>query len=434
MYAVQAIAEASAKICSKMLDLDHSSSGDEPCNQTQPHILLGVTSAQTCVVLAGRVRTLRAAGFRVSLLSAPGQLLEQTARNEGADAYPVPMERGISPLADIAALVRIWRLLRHLKPDVVEFSTPKAGLLGTLAACFCGISARVYFLRGLKLETSRGLKRSLLVWAERIAARCAHVVVCNSRSLRERALVLGVAPAMKLVVLGGGSSNGVDLARFAPGPSSTRTQLGVPEEAVVVGFVGRLTADKGVPELLEAFAGVLRQEPRAYLLLVGWFDAAEDALDMRVRARIEGHPRIICTGFVADTAPYYRAIDLMVLPSWREGFPNVVLEAAATGIPVIATHCTGSRDAVIPGVTGVLVSPGDPDALRGAVVSLLRNPGLRQRMSAAARVWVAETFEDRRVLGLAVAFYLSLIGPANAPAVEREERRPDAITGLPVSL
>ena len=118
-----------------------------------------------------------------------------------------------------------------------------------------------------------------------------------------------------------------------------------------MGFVGRLTRDKGVPELIEAFDTIAKKEPDAHLLLVGWFDAAEDALDDWTRARIQSHPRIHCTGFVADTAPYYRAMDLMVLPSWREGFPNAVLEAAATGLPVITTECTGSRDSVVPEVS-----------------------------------------------------------------------------------
>jgi glycosyltransferase involved in cell wall biosynthesis len=377
---------------------------------------------------------LREAGFRVSVLSAPGQLLERTARVERVNAYAVPMERGISPLADAVAFVRIWRLLRRLKPDIVEFSTPKAGLLGTLAAFFCRIPARIYLLRGLKLETARGLKRLLLLWAERVASYGAHTVVCNSRSLHARALALGIAPASKLVVLGEGSSKGVDLARFTPGASHTREQLGIPREASVIGFVGRLTADKGLPELLEAFAAILRQEPRAYLLLVGWFDAAEDALEVGVRARIEGHPRIVCTGFVTDTAPYYRAMDLMVLPSWREGFPNVVLEAAATGVPVIATYCTGSRDAVVPEVTGLLVPPGYPDAICEAVLGLLRDPDRCRRMSTAARKWVIENYEDRRVLGMAVAFYLNLIRPLDASGTETEEKQPEAATGLPVSL
>jgi glycosyltransferase involved in cell wall biosynthesis len=395
---------------------------------------VGVTSPQTCLVLPGRVRALRAAGFLVSLLSAPGELLEQTARNERVAAHAIAMERGISLFADSIALIRIWRLLRHLKPDIVEFSTPKAGLLGTLAARFCGVPVRIYLLRGLKLETSQGLRRRLLRWAERVTCRSAHVVVCNSRRLRDRALAVDIAPPSKLILLGEGSSNGVNPARFSPGYSGIRQQMGIPHGVPVIGFVGRLTGDKGLPELLEAFAAILREEPYAYLLLVGWFDSAEDVLDVGVRSRIEGHPRIVCTGFVKDAAPYYRAMDLMVLPSWREGFPNVILEAAATGVPVVATLCTGSRDAVIPEVTGLLVPPGYPDAICEAVLSLLRDPDRCQEMSAAARRWVVENYDEQRVLGIAVAFYKSLFKRVSAEGLEAEGKLAERATGLAASL
>jgi glycosyltransferase involved in cell wall biosynthesis len=184
----------------------------------------------------------------------------------------------------------------------------------------------------------------------------------------------------------------------------------------VVGFVCRLTRDKGIPELIEAFDTILTREPEARLLLVGWFDASEDALAARWRARIANHPRIHCTGFVADTAPYYRAMDVLVLPSWREGFPNVVLEAAATGVPVITTQCTGSRDSVVPEVTGLVIPPGYPEAISEAVLRLLREPARRQRMGAAARSWVCRHFADTRVLLLAVSFYKSLLKPV--PAAE----------------
>jgi glycosyltransferase involved in cell wall biosynthesis len=177
-----------------------------------------------------------------------------------------------------------------------------------------------------------------------------------------------------------------------------------------------LTRDKGLPELIEAFETILKSQPNAHLLLVGWFDASEDALSNALRARILNHPRIHCTGFVADTAPYYRAMDLMVLPSWREGFPNVVLEAAATGIPVITTHCTGSRDSVVPEVTGLLIPPGYPEAISEAVLKLLSNPDRRRRMGEAARAWVLEHFVDERVLGLAAAFYKSLLAAEESRA------------------
>ena len=264
-------------------------------------------------------------------------------------------------------------------------------------------------MRGLRLEACSGLKRQILLAAERIASSCSHIVLCNSESLRQKAIALGIAPARKLLVLGNGSSNGVDLARFSPGVSNIRSRLGIPLNAPVLGFVGRLTCDKGLPELIEAFAMILKIQPEAYLLLVGWFDASEDALQVGIRARIEGHPRILCTGLVANTAPYYRAMDMLILPSWREGFPNVALEAAATGIPVITTLSTGSQDAVIPEVTGLLIPPGYPEAIREAVMQLLKNPEKRRRMGYAARSWATEHYGEQRVLGLIVELYKSLL-------------------------
>jgi glycosyltransferase involved in cell wall biosynthesis len=251
--------------------------------------------------------------------------------------------------------------------------------------------------------------RIVLLWSEKIAAACAHVVVANSRSLGNRAHELGISNGNKTMMLGEGSSNGVDAVRFSPGSSSVRDELAIPAKAQVIGFVGRLTTDKGVPELLEAFVKVLRHRPECCLVLVGWFDAAADALGRGLRERIEGHPQIVCTGYVADAAPYYRAMDLMVLPSWREGFPNVVLEAAASGVPVIATTCTGSCDAVVPEVTGVLVAPGNPDAIAEAALRLLGDDQLRGRMAGAARKWAVEHFDEQHVLAMTVQFYQELL-------------------------
>jgi len=377
----------------------------------QLSIVVGVTHSQTCLVLEGRLRALREAGFRVTVVASPGHLLDRIARSEGVQSVAIPIQRGIAPCRDLISLVRLWRLLYRLKPDMVEFSTPKAGLLGTLAAKLCGVPRRVYMLRGLKLETATGFKRRVLLAAERLASACAHVVLCNSDSLRAEALALGVVPMAKLRLLGGGSSNGVDTERFSPGLSKMREQLGLRREDLVVGFVGRLTRDKGVPELIEAFDTILEAEPRACLLLVGWFDVSEDELCEDVRARIVNNPRIHLTGFVASTAPYYRAMDLMVLPTWREGFPNAVLEAAATGIPVITTLSTGARDSVVPEVTGLLIPPGYSTAIAEAVLKLLRDPKRRLQMGKAARDWVRERYANERVLGLTTAFYRSLMAP-----------------------
>jgi glycosyltransferase involved in cell wall biosynthesis len=377
-----------------------------------PHIVVGITHPQTCLNLTGRLRSLREAGFRVTLVSSPGELLERTAAREGIAAIAISMHRKIRPISDVVSLIRLWCQLIRLRPDMTEFSTPKAGLLGTLAALLAGVPERIYMLRGLRVEGTTGFKRRILLAAERVTSACAHVVLCNSRSMRAEAIALGLAPASKLRVLGDGSSNGVDVERFSPGSSGVREEFQIPERAPVLGFVGRLTCDKGLPELMEAFDAILKSEPEAHLLLVGWFDAAEDALCAGLRWSIEHHPRVRCTGFVADTALYYRAMDLMVLPTWREGFPNAVLEAAATGIPVVTTIATGSRDSVVPEVTGLLIPPGHPEAITEAVLKLLGDPDRRRRMGEAARAWVIEHYSAQRVLGLTNAFYKSLLTPA----------------------
>lgn len=391
----------------------------------KPHILVGVTSAQTCILLPARSQALMDAGFQVSIVSGPGEMSAGAKRIRGVSAHVVPMARGIELVGDFVAFWRILRLLSRLKPDIVEFSTPKAGLLGNVAAWVQRVPHRVYFLRGLRLETCTGLMRVVLLLSEKMAAACSHVVVANSRSLGQRAQELGIANKNKTKMLGSGSSNGVDAARFSPGPSRVREEFGIPPTARVIGFVGRLVTDKGVPELLEAFVKILKKQPDCYLLLVGWFDAAEDALGLRLRARIEAHPRIVCTGYVADAAPYYRAMDVMVLPSWREGFPNVVLEAAASGVPVVATTCTGSCDAVVPEVTGLLVPPGFSDAIAEAVLRLLGNDELRAKMGRAARSWAVEHFEQQTVLRMTVQFYEELI---RRRAVSESAKR-EAVTG-----
>lgn len=393
------------------------SAGDGRCaGAARPTIVVGVTNPQTCLVLTGRLQVLREAGFRVVLVSSPGKLLDSTAAYEGVEAVAIPIQRQIAPLADLVSLARLFRLLYRLKPQIVEFSTPKAGLLGSIAAWLCGVPCRVYLLRGLKLETAAGWKRRILWAAERVAAACVHRVLCNSESLRTRAFALRLAPAGKLHLLGAGSSNGVDVRRFSPGPGSQRAKLGLAPDAPVIGFVGRLTRDKGLPELIDAFEVIGVIEPRARLLLVGWFDAAEDSLGPDLRARIQRHPRILMTGFVPDTADYYRVMDVMVLPTWREGFPNSVLEAAATGIPVITTRTTGSCDSVLPEVTGLLVPPGIPEAIIEAVFKLLKNPERRRRMGRAARAWVCENFADEHVHAMLVDYYRGMLNGADGLA------------------
>jgi glycosyltransferase involved in cell wall biosynthesis len=384
-------------------------------------MIVGITCDQTCLVLRGRLRKLREVGFSVLLISSPGGLLTRIAGEEGVPTCPLAMRRGISPLRDVVSLVKLCLVLRRERPVITDFSTPKAGLLGNLAAWFLRVPHRVYTLRGLKLESAQGWKRRLLLEAERVSARCAHVVLCNSESLRREALRLGIAPESKLRILGRGSSNGVDTARFRPPSPGERARqrqlLQFGEEDTVIGFVGRLTRDKGVPELLAAFLRISQMEPGCRLLLVGWYDEAEDALHPGWRDLVASHRSICHTGFVEDVAPYYWAMDLLVLPTRREGFPNVVLEAAASGLAVVTTETTGSLDAVAPEVTGLLVPAGNVEAIVEMAGRLVRNSERRRRMGVAARDWVCSHFSQERILSIAAEFYLGLMGAAQPVAV-----------------
>lgn len=375
----------------------------------RPRLLYLVTHPMTArYLLRGQLRHLAGRGFEVALAAAPGPDLDVALEQEGVAGFEVPMAREIAPARDLAALARLGRVIARFRPHLVCAGTPKAGLLGMLAARRARVPARLYAVRGLRLETARGARRRLLATAERTAAACAHRVVCVSASLRRRYLELGLAPEAKTAVLGDGSSNGVDVERFRPRSSPDRPggdpetlrlrrELGLPEGAPVVGFVGRLSRDKGIADLLEAFDGpVSARFGAARLLLLGDFEDG-DPLPAAVRERLTSHPRVVRAGFVPDAAPYYGLFDLLAFPSYREGFPNAPLEAAASGLPVVGYAATGTVDAVADGATGALVPLGDAEALGAAMVRYLADPGLRRGHGTAGRERVERKFSRQRV-------------------------------------
>ena len=206
-------------------------------------------------VLRGQLGFLHESGFDVTVISSPGSGVEAFLDQEGADFVPLAMEREISPRRDLVALWRLWKQFRRLRPDISHVGMPKGGLLGGLAAWLAGVPHRVYTLHGLRLDSTRGWRRHLLTFTERIACLSAHRVVCVSESLRRRAIHLRLVSARRTVVLGSGSANGVDLARFEStaerreSAREKREELGIPQDAPLVGFVGRLTRDKGVTDL-----------------------------------------------------------------------------------------------------------------------------------------------------------------------------------------
>jgi glycosyltransferase involved in cell wall biosynthesis len=330
------------------------------------------------------------------------------------------MDRSADPLGDVAALGRLVRVMRGIRPHIVNAGTTKAGLLGMLAARIVGVPVRIYLLRGLRLETTAGMWRGALGVAERLASACATRVLCVSESLRRLYETSGYAPASKLAVIGSGSSNGVDVEGFSPTDSlrkqaaALRAQLKIPAEALVIGFVGRLVRDKGILELLDAFSSVRIAFPDAVLLIVGG-DLAGDRSDAVIESRLRSSGRVVLAGQVAEPAAYYGAMDVVAFPSRREGFPNVPLEAAAAGLAVAGFRVTGVVDAVEDGRTGTLVPKGDAAALAESLKRYLADPGLRSAHGTAGQRRVRELFSRERVWRAWAGAYLEELSLKRLP-------------------
>jgi glycosyltransferase involved in cell wall biosynthesis len=350
------------------------------------------------VLLRGQLSYLREAGYDITVVSSPGPDLDEVARREGVRVLGVPMQREISPAADAVSLARLTRELRRLRPHIVNASTAKAGLLGMLAAKALRVPARVYMLRGLRLETVRGARRAILAATERVAAGCAHRVWCVSNSLRATYLANGFASARKCTVVGRGSSNGVEFLRFArtsereAEAGRLRTNLGIPSTTPVIGFVGRPVVDKGVRELRVALELVRKTLPAARLDVVGAGFAGD-----RVEGTLIREEGVVLVPPVPDLAPYYAMMDVLAFPSYREGFPNVPLEAAIAGVPTVGFHATGTVDAVVDGTTGILVRVGDVQALARALLVYLLDPKRRCVDGNAARRRAVRDFASERV-------------------------------------
>lgn len=408
-----------------------------------PTVLVHITTVpETLEFLAGQVAAMKARGFEVHVVSAPGEALDEFARRSGVTAHPVAMRRRITPLRDLATTIRLWRLLRRLRPEVVHAHTPKGGLLGMIAAWAARVPVRFYSLLGLPLLTANGPRGHILGWTERTSFLLSHRVLCISHSLREIVLERRIGRARKIGVLRRGSAFGVDAhGRFHPGTvgprarQAERTRLGIADDALVVGFVGRLVREKGLAELIAAWE-ILREDfPRLHLVVAG-SPEPHDPLPEAVARRMDRDPRIHLAGHVAEPAPLYAAMDLLALPTYREGFGQVSLEAAAMGLPVVATRVPGCVDAIRDGVTGLLVPPRDPVELAAAIRRYLLDPALRIDHGRAGRERVLRDFRPEDLAVATFEEYARLLRSEGLPvpgeAGPRDPDRPTPAIGRPL--
>lgn len=359
-------------------------------------VIHATTVPQTLEFLRGQCAYFTRRGAQVVLISSPGPRLQPFARSEGVRAIAVKMSREISPVADALALLSIVRLLRRMRPDIVHAHTPKAGLLFTAAARLAGVPVCVYQIHGLRFLTTTGARRLLLKAAERLSSTLAHSVLGVSPSVIALARAEKVLPRDKGTVLGSGSVNGVDSEHFSPTlaremSSAFAAEMGISPEDPVIGFVGRIVVDKGIVELATAWWSIREECPRARLLIVGAPDDT-DSIPSQVLRDLEVDPRVHLIGETDDVRPYYGLMTVLALPSYREGFGQVLLEAAACGVASVASDIHGIRDAVIDGVTGRLVPVRDATALRTELSILLSNTEQRERIAAAARQRVVADF------------------------------------------
>jgi glycosyltransferase involved in cell wall biosynthesis len=353
--------------------------------------------------------------IEVHICSSDGPELKMFRDNDGVKTWTVPISRKITPFRDLLSIFKLRGIFRRQRFDIVHAHTPKAGLLGMIAAKLAGVENRIYTCHGLPLETEKGFKRRLLTWAEKLSCYCATQVLVVSNSLLEQLEGYGICHKPRMEMLCDGTACGVDLERFsrtaclAKKSVDVRREYNIPDNALVIGFIGRLVPDKGIHLLVQSFCKLYCRYQNIRLLILGSFEPHRGVLPDETINHLNNHPGIIMVGFSNEIEPYYAVMDMLVLPTRREGFPYTLLEAAAMELPVVATEVTGCVDAVVDGKTGLLVVPENVDLLSRAIEKLIQSDQLRDRMGREARRRVEEKFTVERLLAAHVRLYHRLL-------------------------
>lgn len=349
--------------------------------------------------------------YEVVALSSPGEALDRIAQREGVRTIAVPMERHISILKDLKSLFALTRVFRKERPDMVHSMTPKAGLLCMFAAWWTKIPVRIHTFTGLVFPTSTGLKKQILMLTDRITCACATHIIPEGEGVRND-LIDNKITRKPLQVLGYGNVRGVDMDYYSRRPEvEERADAIRNEKRFSFLFVGRIVRDKGINELVSAFSRLNVEYPRARLFLVGEFENKLDPIDHSTKNSIYKNENIISVGRKTgtDLLAYYAASDCFVFPSYREGFPNTVLEAGAMGLPCIVTDINGSREIISDRFNGLVVPSHDADALYEAMKWMLDNPEKRKSMASVSREHIAAHFEQGYVRKCLLDYYREIL-------------------------
>jgi glycosyltransferase involved in cell wall biosynthesis len=364
------------------------------------------------LLLKGQMKYMKEQGFEVIMISSPGPDAEMVEQQEDCEIITLPMERTVKPLSDLRSLVRLTRILKNLQPDIVHTHTPKAGLLGMMAAKIAGVPVRLHTIAGLPWMEATGMSRWVLKTMEKLTVALANRVYPNSKGLYsflQQEKITKNTDRLKL--LGNGSSNGIDCDYFSKlavrqtDVDAIRNKSGITGEGWVWIFAGRLVNEKGIHELLSAFQTIYQQYPSDQLWLLGDEEPKRDPLSAEDIQLMEQHSSIIRWGFQKDVRPFFAAADVLVFPSYREGMPNVPLQAGAMGCALIVTDINGCNEIVTNNKSGFLVQPKNTEQLLCSMQTIRSQPTLKEQFAKAVRTHIRSHYNRNEVWSLILKEY-----------------------------
>lgn len=371
------------------------------------------------VLLKGQLRFMASNGFDVKGVSSEGEELREVHENEGIAVEAITMSRKITPFQDLKSLWEMWNFLRKEKPQIVHTHTPKAGIIGMLAARLAGVPHRLHTVAGLPLMEATGVKRKILNFVEKLTYSSATRVYPNSKGLYDFILQNNFTQSNKLKIIANGSSNGIDTAFFSPDQVTElervtlREKLNIQPDNFVFVFVGRIVSDKGINELIKAFSELQaaeNNEPAGIkLLLVGGLENDLDPLNPETLAEINQNKDIISVGFQQDVRSFFAIADALVFPSYREGFPNVVMQAGAMGLPSIVSDINGCNEIIIEGENGLIIPSKNVEKLKEKMLTLAKDKNLYTKLKGNSRRMIENRYEQSVVWNALLEEYEGLL-------------------------
>lgn len=341
--------------------------------------------------------------YNVIGVSSEASYLERVGKKENIEVFSIEMTRQITPFKDLMAVYKLYKFLKKEKPFIVHTHTPKAGTVGMLAAKLAGIPNRLHTVAGLPLLEVSGSKRYLLNNVEKFTYSCATKIYPNSFGLKDIIIEQKLCKSEKLKVIGNGSSNGIDTSHFDPSLfselqiSTLKKQFNIGEDDFVFIFVGRLVSDKGINELVESFKQIQALFKHVKLVLVGPLESELDPLLPKTLLEIETNKAIVFVDYQHDVRPYFAIANVLVFPSYREGFPNVVMQAGSMGLPSIVSNINGCNEIIIENLNGIIIPVKNSNAIFNAMKILMDDLDLYKKLKDNSRKRIVENYEQKVV-------------------------------------